>query len=130
MFVKMSLMAVCCAALAVTLPKDTVNHQHTDGTDHNKNFIISNTAELADPNTLLWKISGNGLKKPSYLFGTMHILCADDARLSDNLKKAIKDCDEIYFEIDMDNTQEMAGAMKYLRMNDGIKLSELLTPEE
>lgn len=25
------------------------------------------------PNTLLWKISGNGLKKPSYLFGTMHL---------------------------------------------------------
>jgi hypothetical protein len=27
-------------------------------------------------NTLLWQISGNGLKQPSYLFGTMHILCA------------------------------------------------------
>jgi uncharacterized protein YbaP (TraB family) len=25
------------------------------------------------PNTLLWKISGNGLTKPSYLFGTMHL---------------------------------------------------------
>lgn len=25
------------------------------------------------PNTLLWKISGKGLKKPSYLFGTMHL---------------------------------------------------------
>jgi uncharacterized protein len=30
-------------------------------------------------NTLLWKISGNGLKKPSYLFGTIHMLCEDDA---------------------------------------------------
>jgi uncharacterized protein YbaP (TraB family) len=27
-------------------------------------------------NTLLWKISGNGLEKPSYLFGTIHMLCA------------------------------------------------------
>ncbi len=25
-------------------------------------------------NSLLWKISGNGLEKPSYLFGTMHML--------------------------------------------------------
>lgn len=25
------------------------------------------------PNTLLWKISGKGLQKPSYLFGTMHL---------------------------------------------------------
>jgi hypothetical protein len=81
-------------------------------------------------NTLLWKISGNGLTRPSYLFGTMHILCSDDATLSDSLKKVIKDCKEIYFELDMDNMQEMLGAMKYLRMNDGKKLSELLSKEE
>ncbi len=30
----------------------------------------------------------------------------------------------------MDNMGEMLGAMKYLRMNDGKKLSELLTKEE
>ncbi len=130
MFVKMSLMAICWAGLAVALPKVTANQKHRDGAEHNKIFIISNAANIADENTLLWKITGNGLKKPSYLFGTMHILCADDAVLSSNLKKAIRDCDEIYFEIDMDNTQEMAGAIKYLRMNDGVKLSELLTPEE
>lgn len=81
-------------------------------------------------NTLLWMISGNGLKKPSYLYGTMHVLCADDAALSDSLKHAIKISDQIYFELDMDNMGEMLGAMKYLRMNDGKKLSELLTQEE
>ena len=52
-------------------------------------------------NTLLWKISGNGLEKPSYLFGTIHMLCADDAVLSKNMKKIIEDCDEVYFEVDM-----------------------------
>ncbi|MBC7827178.1 MAG: TraB/GumN family protein [Chitinophagaceae bacterium] len=80
--------------------------------------------------TLLWEISGNGLKHPSYLFGTMHILCADDARLSSNLKSIIKDSKEIYFEIDMDNMAELMGAMKYLRMNDGVKISDLLTSAE
>jgi uncharacterized protein YbaP (TraB family) len=81
-------------------------------------------------NTLLWKISGNGLTRSCYLFGTMHVLCAEDATLSDSLKLAIKYCDEIYFELDMDNLGEMLGAMKYLRMNDGKKLSELLSKEE
>lgn len=81
-------------------------------------------------NTLLWKISGNGLQRSSYLYGTMHVLCADDANVSDSLKLAIKYCDRIYFELDMDNMAEMLGAMKYLRMNDGKKLSELLTKEE
>src|SRR5687767_9416438 len=81
-------------------------------------------------NTLLWEITGNGLSNPSYLFGTMHILCAEDARLSENLKRIIKDADLIYFEIDMDNMMEMLGALKYLKMNDNKKLSDLLTPEE
>ena len=81
-------------------------------------------------NTLLWKISGNGLTRSSYLYGTMHVLCAEDATVSDTLKLAIKYCDRIYFELDMDNMAEMLGAMKYLRMNDGKKLSELLTKEE
>ena len=81
-------------------------------------------------NTLLWEITGKGLKTPSYLFGTMHILCSEDANLSDNLKNIIRDCGQIYFEIDMDNMKELMGAMKYLRMNDGKKLSELLTAEE
>lgn len=80
--------------------------------------------------TLLFEISGNGLSQPSYLFGTMHILCASDARLSTNLRNIIKDCKEIYFEIDMDNMAELMGAMKYLRMNDGVKISDLLTEAE
>ncbi len=41
------------------------------------------------PHTLLWQISGKGMEKPSYLFGTMHVLCADDAKLSDSLRFAI-----------------------------------------
>ncbi len=81
-------------------------------------------------NTLLWEISGNGLKQPSYLFGTMHLLCADDAKLSFNLKKAIRVADQIYFEIDMDDMSQMLSALKYARMTDNTKLSDLLTEEE
>lgn len=90
----------------------------------------SATSSVPLENTLLWEISGNGLANSSYLFGTMHILCAEDAKLSDNLKRVIKEADLIYFEIDMDNMMEMLGALKYLKMNDNKKLSDLLTTEE
>ena len=103
--------------------KSTVKTATMDGT---KASIISTYRGK----TLLFEISGNGLAQPSYLFGTMHILCATDAKLSTNLKKIIRDCSKIYFEIDMDNMAELMGAMKYLRMNDGVKLSDLLTPQE
>lgn len=81
-------------------------------------------------NTLLWKISGNGLDKPSYLFGTIHMLCADDAVLSPKMKEAIKECDEVYFEVDMDNLFEMLGAMGKMKMKGDTTLKDLLTVED
>jgi uncharacterized protein len=81
-------------------------------------------------NTLLWKISGNGLEKPSYLFGTIHIICKDDAVLSDNLKAAIKSSDAVYLELDMDNMFEMLGAMTKMKMRGDTTLGDLLSAEE
>jgi uncharacterized protein YbaP (TraB family) len=92
--------------------------------------VKKESASSAVNNTLLWQITGKGLKTPSYLFGTMHVLCADDAKLSEGLRNVIRDSKRIYFEIDMDNMQELMGALKYLRMNNGEKISDLLTKEE
>jgi len=78
-------------------------------------------------NTLLWKISGNGIEKPSYLFGTIHLICEDDAVISPNLKKAISNCDEVYLEVDMDNLFEMFGAMNKMKMKGDTTLKDLLS---
>ncbi|HEX7906169.1 MAG TPA: TraB/GumN family protein [Chitinophagaceae bacterium] len=83
-----------------------------------------------NPNTLLWKISGNGLEKASYLFGTIHMLCEDDAVLSANLKKAIKNAEDVYLEVDMDNIMEMFGVMGQMKMTGDTTLQDLLTKEE
>ncbi len=82
----------------------------------------------ATPHSLLWKITGKGLKKPSYLFGTMHVLCSDDARLSDSLKAVIAACDEVYFEIKLDDMSNLLGAMKSMMMNNDKRLSDLVSP--
>src|ERR1700741_5301759 len=81
-------------------------------------------------NTLLWKISGNGIEKPSYLFGTIHMLCKEDAHLSHNLKSAIGNADRVYLELDMDNFFELLGQMSKMKMNNDTTLADLLTPEE
>ncbi len=78
-------------------------------------------------NTLLWKISGNGLKKPSYLFGTIHMLCKDDAVLSDSLKSIIKNVKDVYFEVDLDNMFEMLGVMGKMKMKGDTTLQDLLS---
>lgn len=81
-------------------------------------------------NTLLWRISGNGLSQPSYLFGTIHMLCSDDIQLSDSLKSAISRSDRVYLELDMDNLFEMLGVVNKMKMNGDTTLADLLTEEE
>ena len=81
-------------------------------------------------NTLLWQISGNGLQKPSYLFGTIHMICSEDALLSDSLKNIIHNSDVVYFEVDMDNLFEMLGVMKKMKMRNDTTLADLLNKDE
>jgi uncharacterized protein YbaP (TraB family) len=50
--------------------------------------------------TLLWKITGNGLQKPSYLFGTMHLQDKRLFRFPDSLYAFIKNTDRFYMEVD------------------------------
>lgn len=83
-----------------------------------------------DDNTLFWKVSGKELKKPSFLFGTFHLLCADDIHMSDPLKEAIRAVDTIYMEMDMDDPTVMLSGMMYMNMKDGKTLKDLYSPEE
>jgi uncharacterized protein YbaP (TraB family) len=47
---------------------------------------------------LLWKISGNGLKKPSYLYGTMHVSNRVAYYLSEQFFEALKSVDVVGLE--------------------------------
>ncbi|WP_405574836.1 TraB/GumN family protein [Winogradskyella sp. Asnod2-B02-A] len=50
--------------------------------------------------SLLWKITGNGLEKPSYLYGTMHVSKKVAFRLDDVFYKALEKSDCIALESD------------------------------
>lgn len=91
------------------------------------------TAPLAqnkDDNSMLWEISAPGLEKPSYLFGTFHLMCKDDIHFSANLQQAIKTAREVYFEMKLDDPATTIGAMFYMNMKNGKALRDLYTPAE
>ncbi|MEI6765461.1 MAG: TraB/GumN family protein [Bacteroidota bacterium] len=52
--------------------------------------------------SLLWEISGNGLKQKSYLFGTIHIISKKEFFLTDVMKEKFKSCDALATEVNMD----------------------------
>lgn len=86
-------------------------------------------APATDDNTLLWEISGNGIKT-SYLYGTFHLMCNNDINFSNNMKAAVKAADEVYFELDLDDASSTLGAMLFMNMKEGKILKDLYTPEE
>ena len=90
----------------------------------------SKTSAPVATNTLLWRISGKNLSKPTYIFGTIHMLCADDIQLSDSLKQAIRGADKVYLELDMDDMMQVLGAMSHMTMRNDTTLADLLTAEE
>lgn len=50
---------------------------------------------------LLWKISGNGLKESSYLYGTIHIMPKDKFSISPTIHQAIQASEVLAMEVDL-----------------------------
>lgn len=82
---------------------------------------------------LLWEISGNGLETSSYLYGTIHIIPAEDYFLPAGTLEAIATSESIIFEIDMkdmNNIMKQLGMLNNAFMKDGLTLKDLYTDEE
>lgn len=89
--------------------------------------IFSITAQNLE-NSTLWKIEGNGLEKPSYLFGTIHITC--NATLEDDVKKALDETTQIVMELDMDDPSMQMKMMKSIYFKDGKTLKDFVSEED
>jgi hypothetical protein len=80
--------------------------------------------------SLLWKVTGNGIK-PSYLFGTIHMIGAADFFWDKNMEKAFKKSKKLVMEIDMSQTMAMAIQMMQLAPMQGDQsLVDLLSEED
>ena len=56
--------------------------------------------------SLFWEITGNGLARPSYLFGTMHVSSKMVFHLPDSFYLGIKNCDVVALETNPESWQE------------------------
>jgi uncharacterized protein YbaP (TraB family) len=74
--------------------------------------------------SLLWRITGNGIKTPSYIFGTFHLCCSNDVKFPDILKAIIHQSKQIFFEIKMDDPEMTQKIMSGIAMKDGHQLKE------
>ena len=89
-----------------------------------KKSVLDNSNEKS----LLWEISGNGLSKPSYLYGTIHMICGNDYFLSDKTKKAFAASDNLFLEVNLSDPKELSVAQQLAYGKD--LLSQTLSPEQ
>lgn len=86
-------------------------------------------AELKHPvKACLFKVEGNELEKPSYLFGTIHLSDPRVLKLHPNAEAAFKASDTFYAEIDLDPGAQLQIAPLLMRQ-DAKKLTEAIGPE-
>ena len=82
-------------------------------------WILGSSYQLpaqGNQSSLLWEISGNGLAKPSYLFGTFHIMCKRDFRISDTLENKLREVNRFFGELKLDDPALQTKLMSRLLM--------------
>ncbi len=93
--------------------------------------VQSQDKSMKAENGILWKISGNGLKKPSYLFGTFHLGVKPSNTILDSCTKFIKQVDQFYGEVNITEAGQNPQQIQQMGMLDeGIKLADLISEED
>lgn len=91
-------------------------------------IFFSLLASLSFSQSLLWKISGKGLKEPSYLYGTFHIKDSRVFSYDSTVTNAFVSCSAYAMEILLDEIDPVA-VQKSTLMKDN-SLDNLLTKEQ
>ncbi len=94
-------------------------------------LLSCNSVSSKDTNSLLWKVSGNGLEKPSYLFGTHHLIPLSFLDSVKGLTGAFQSTEQTVGELDLSNMGEMQ--MKLMGgsiMPEGVTYSSLLNEKD
>ncbi len=84
-------------------------------------------------NSLLWEIKGKGIEKPSYLFGTIHMINKEDFELTPATKEAFAKAERVAFEIDLEDMMDVSAMMPLMMkafMANDTTLRDLLTEEQ
>ncbi len=98
-----------------------------------KPYVYAPEQLVPTTKSLLWKIEGNGVKEPSYLYGTMHIIPKGKLNIRPQVDAALAKSNFIVFEIDikeMTNLRAQFALLGKIFMSGGMTLRDLLQPEE
>lgn len=89
-------------------------------------FIYKSTAQVPTEKTLLWEVSGKGITKPSWLFGTIHLMCTEELKMPEIVEEKFNTANKLFLEVDMDDPEMMKDMMLGMQMKDTSTLESLM----
>ncbi len=84
--------------------------------------------EVALENSTLWKVEHAKLEKPSYILGTLHMMCASDFQIPEKVNIAMTAIDALVVEINLSDSSEIQKMQA--SMTSSKKISEELNPSQ
>lgn len=88
------------------------------------------TAQDSTNNSILWKISGKDMKVPSYLFGTVHMICQDKYIWTNPMKEAFESTEELCMEMDLDDSTLLMQVAMGMALPFGQKMSDFFSESD
>ncbi|MEM9299508.1 MAG: TraB/GumN family protein [Bacteroidota bacterium] len=78
-------------------------------------FIMVSSVAFSQSQSALWKVSGNGIKEPSYLFGTINFLPKDGYIIPKPVSEALSSCEVFATKMALDRKTQK-------QFNDAVKI--------
>ena len=89
-------------------------------------FFQPLAAQNSVEKTLLWEVTGKGLAAPSYVYGTIHLMCPDDLQVPHLLHEKFNSTREVFLEIKTDDPGMMLEMLAGMQMKDTMTIERLL----
>lgn len=83
-----------------------------------------------DTHTLLYEVSGNDLAVPSYVFGTIHLMCPDDIQISEAVKEKVVASEQLVLEIDFGKPNIVQEMQQKVMLPEGKTLKDIMSAED
>lgn len=84
----------------------------------------------ASAQALLWEVTGEGFRQPSYIYGTIHAICPTDFKLTEQVKQKLKATERLSLEVDMDAPNFMVELQQAALLPEGGSLRSFFTKKD
>src|ERR1700743_3558717 len=91
--------------------------------------ITAHAQNFGDNQSVMWRITGKGMAKPSYVLGTIHFVCPQDYVWTDKMQECLTGSDKLCLEVNPGDSM-LKRQLAALMDKSGKQLQSYFTPHQ